>query len=993
MSLAPLLKYPPVVWLTPRSGIQFLDLGFRLAGDRERVSQWSFYDGPDMPAPRIVGRGGEAARGRVSYEVDWRGVLETFGRVWVPVPFFRREQAGGHADGPINWARAQVIALDQPDDLGNDHRLVLAFDTNLGEHHADMAYLAPTNEDTQRGAQFGFAANEQAVLWYAGRDWIGQWCRKAFTEMILAEERKRSRAEPVIDAAMINERLAGPREDVARYVALLDFIGALKITPNLGLIDRVSKPRATPIDVDLVLDLGNSRTCGLLIETHPDETSVDLAQAVRLSLRDLGMPERLYSDPFDSRIEFNKAAIGWDDISFLSGRADAFGWPTVARVGVEAQRLAALRRGSEGATGMSSPKRYLWDETQRRDGWRFNTPGLVGASPFAMGVEFTTLVNDAGEPLHSVPEGVPINDDARFPSIRALYARSHLMTFSLAEILLQALCMMNAPAHRLRRGNADLPRRLRRVILTVPTGMPQAERQILEQRAQAARDLIYICLGLGEVVSDGEDATQKVRATEDDHPLPGVIIKWDEASATQAAYLYSQVAIAYGGDAKACFARLRRPGRPSPDEAIRLATLDIGGGTTDLVITGYRVDGHGANVTLFPKQILTEGISLAGDDVVKAIIAEHVLGPIRAALSLRASEEAVKSVMARMFGGNRGDMDVEEQLRRQQFAAHIGYPLALRMIVAYEGWDRLSGDNRRDPLVLKDVVGEVIDRSLVARVDEDFRRHGFTDFSLRDLRFEIDLKDIDRTTRSVLTDMLRGFAELVHRNEADVLILSGRPSRMPAVRDILTETCGLPPHRIVPLHEFRVGQWYPFRDHEAHIADPKTTAAVGAMICVLGEGRLRNFNFRADHLVPRSTARFFGKLDSNNKLADQDVFYSDLDFDDPDYELPQQTFEFRTPMSLGTRQFAVDWWSGTRLYSIDYASPEVAESLNKRTPLKVELQRVQGRGGKGVIDALKIRRVEDAEGRSLASNQIRLWLQTIENQDGYWLDTGILQEN
>jgi hypothetical protein len=37
-----------------------------------------------------------------------------------------------------------------------------------------------------------------------------------------------------------------------------------------------------------------------------------------------------------------------------------------------------------------------------------------------------------------------------------------------------------------------------------------------------------------------------------------------------------------------------------------------------------------------------------------------------------------------------------------------------------------------------------------------------------------------------------------------------------------------------------------------------------------------------------------------------------------------------------------------------------------------------------------VSRVEDRDGRSLATNQIRMWLQTIDNHDGYWLDTGVL---
>ena len=82
-----------------------------------------------------------------------------------------------------------------------------------------------------------------------------------------------------------------------------------------------------------------------------------------------------------------------------------------------------------------------------------------------------------------------------------------------------------------------------------------------------------------------------------DTPLPAVILKWDEASATQAVYLYSQIALHYSGDARAFFDVMRHPGNRvdgAAPEAFRLATLDIGAGTTDLVISSFRVEGQGA---------------------------------------------------------------------------------------------------------------------------------------------------------------------------------------------------------------------------------------------------------------------------------------------------------------------------------------------------------------------------------------------------------------
>ena len=50
-------------------------------------------------------------------------------------------------------------------------------------------------------------------------------------------------------------------------------------------------------------------------------------------------------------------------------------------VGGEAQDLSCFSHGGEGSTGLSTPKRYLWDTTRRYHEWRFNTgaTGLAGS--------------------------------------------------------------------------------------------------------------------------------------------------------------------------------------------------------------------------------------------------------------------------------------------------------------------------------------------------------------------------------------------------------------------------------------------------------------------------------------------------------------------------------------------------------------------------------------------------------------------------------------
>src|SRR3546814_20752501 len=98
-------------------------------------------------------------------------------------------------------------------------------------------------------------------------------------------------------------------------------------------------------------------------------------------------------------------------------------------------------------------------------------------------------------------------------------------------------------------------------------------------------------------------------------------------------------------------------------------------------------------------------------------------------------------------------------------------------------------------------------------------------------------------------------------------------------------------------------------------------------------------------------------------------------------------------MPLGFRQMAVDWWPASRLYSLAYAEGADVADLQRRTPLHVQLRRDKAgdrraQAGSHPIDMFKIQRIEDKDGGSAGALRLRLRLQTIDKQKGYWLDTG-----
>ena len=394
---------------------------------------------------------------------------------------------------------------------------------------------------------------------------------------------------------------------------------------------------------------------------------------------------------------------------------------------------------------------------------------------------------------------------------------------------------------------------------------------------------------------------------------------------------------------------------------------------------------------MFPKQEFREGFNLAGDDAVFRVVREHVLEPMRKALLAAGLGDRTDYLLNRLFGGDRGDMNVVEQLRRQQFAAQIAAPIAIGMLGAYESFDPLAPAPAAErKLRTRSSTAAPTPttwwwRTSTRRPRSSGRR---ASTCARWSSRSISPRSIAPCAAS-FSRCCRRWARWSGATAPTCCCCRAGPRGCRRCATACRRAASLPPHRIVPLHQFRVGQWYPFRDYRATIADPKTTASVGAMLCLLGDGQLQNFNFRSDELQPQSTARFFGKLDRNNRLLAEDEFYDDLDLDDPDYELPETTFDFRGPMPLGFRQLPVDWWPRTRLYSLDYASQELAAKLNAKTPLKVRLKR-NTREAKDIIDALVIAGIEDRDGRSVPNNNLRLRLQTIDNQQGYWLDTGIL---
>lgn len=1030
---------PETLILVPNSGIQFVEYSFHLDKvprfqrpfiEREFPDERDAQTG-EIPVRLLAGWNeefpdtGEPPLTQYSdriYSLTPVRALEPFLGKWVPVPYIahlRVDPLGAPAtyrNGPTNWARARVVQVNGSEDTPVTHKVVFAFDTTIDDHDPPLTFTTPAQQHTGPGWEFSYVSRFRDLHWFVHNPdpdgsrqdyglWVRDWVERLFQAFKYVQRRGRP---PRSDEDQ------GRLEALARYFVFLETLNQAISPRKMRFVDM--KTSGHPVDVDLVLDVGNSRTYGILIERIPNKLNADLKDSYTLKLRDLQDPTLVYSGAFESHVELFCPSFGDEDLSRRSGRARAFFWPSVVRVGPEASRIRDSQDGTEGYSGLSSPKRYLWDLRPVQQEWRFPKDQYIGEDEPSLGKRLRNLVNASGESLSQLKRsagllkrvydgGMP--PDAAQAARTMNFSRSSMYALMMAEVVWQAMTMINNPVGRLDRPLAEIPRRLSRIILTLPAATPVREQLLVKLRAQGAIQLLWDLMGWP---ADDRRFLQ-----------PTVQAAWDEASCVQLVWLFGEIAGKYGGRIEDFLELAGRPRKrigpdsgneklPDDEPSIRVATVDVGGGTTDLMITTYYVDG-GRRLT--PIQNFREGIRLAGDDVLRAVIERIVLPALERGMKVNGIPKPELQLRT-LFGGDRADLREQDRHLRRQFVLRVLRPIALGLLRAYEdveGGERAAAGTRK----LGSFFGEgTATEDSQLGIDPRILNYvrGGHDLSLAGIEVPLDFDGVAEATRSVLSGVFDNICEALHRFDCDVVLLSGRPSRLPAVSRLLIDKLALAPDRIVCTHLYKPGRWYPLPDyaHEDRIGDPKTTAAVGGMLCALSERELLNFALSTEKLQMRSIANYVGQLENDGTLLDKRVLFEVVEIGAQGVEDVKPT-DYYTKMRLGYRQIPVERWVTSPLYQVwleqlnpafRVATPitirfsrqlELAEDEHQDAVLdaearKEELRIIEAFDANG--DPVRVNKTPPPDARTTNWASLQMIFRTLTDEEGYWLDTGIL---
>lgn len=552
-------------------------------------------------------------------------------------------------------------------------------------------------------------------------------------------------------------------------------------------------------------------------------------------------------------------------------RPNLFDDLSLVRLGREVDDISQIIRAKgDFRLGMSSPKRYLWaDDESWLEGafWYMADPNdRMKTGTFCSKLQGQLLKFIHEDDRDFLIETDEPKEEAYSTDIPAKprYAPRAMMETALYELLCQAYMQVNSVAYRSRTGDAARSREIRSLTMTFPSGMFQPERRRYQKQCLKAITMFAKTLG----------KHQKNR--------PSLTFSIDEASAVHLTYIWSEL-LMLGQDPRLWFQALSRPhptarktveqieaeakaeaqaaaasrrrnrGRPGgagegggpggaemapvDDKAareIRIACLDIGGGTSDIMIARYTYQ-PGIDDSISGQVLHQDGISIAGDQLVKRMLEKLIVPKFAETVGLE--PEDVQYLFGPEVPKNRGFT-----AQRIDWINRLFVPLAEAYLNAVVLNDNETPITHTDP--------ETVDPAILESLEQVLNKHrgaGYYNIH-QEMNLAYHKATFETVAHEVFDDLIFDFCCRATDHHTDVIILAGQPTKLGYIQELVRKYVPLPASRVIGMYNHYAGTWYPYQDPTGRapglIVDPKSAVVVGAAIEFLARnGVLSQFKF------------------------------------------------------------------------------------------------------------------------------------------------------
>jgi hypothetical protein len=735
-----------------------------------------------------------------------------------------------------------------------------------------------------------------------------------------------------------------------KLAALLETLGP--VLPRIRLARTESR---SPIPVSLVLDLGNSRSTAVLVEAREKGLF-----AVPLEIRSSVDPLAVSDETFDSRVTFLPPPF--DKSVFPVAVGDSFSLPSIVRMGREALDRA-LETPHRYACTLSGPKRYLWEGRPADERWHFAQK---------QDGEYKTIFGRVLKHLSDDADGILLRADGPSTPADPRYAPRAMMLFALVEILGQAYAEINSPRYRAFQGKEANPRTLKHVVITYPSAMRDEEKEVYEALVRNAVLLVCHVLNVPPehrpnwIPEGGPQGTPSSGIGGRFEPFLFV----DEALAAQMVYLYQEIAENFAGSMEEFVSVYARD-----KSRIRIASVDIGGGTSDVMIAEYEDKLPGTGTSLAVKKLFQDGVGIAGDEVCRAILEDIVFVQLLQQLP----SNAARTKIVHLFGEGDAGHGAAWRTLKAKLVPYFWLPLARCYWAIAEGHE--IPDHTKEKLYS---VADVIDlfpasawsMTVLAEADK-FLGSAVPEFpGLINFFFRFDREETERTIEGVLREPLRRYADILAQFDVDLVVLAGRTSALRCIHELFRSEVPVAPPRIKTMSSYRVGDWYPSKWREAGlIKDPKSTVCAGATVLHLAS-KNRLFGFLLDTVEDLQQKPIYGLYqETEPHIQRQNELFRKTKTSSP--------FVYTAGMTIGFRNVDSEEMEGSPLFEVRPTSKDVEQALlEDRVSLTFELD---AKGKIAIKDVVSQRGVYQ-----FSNEDFELALKTLTT-DRYWLDTGVFK--
>ncbi|WP_333620749.1 virulence factor SrfB [Sphingobacterium multivorum] len=902
-------------------------------------------------------------------ESNLKQTLKQYQNKWIPLPFFKENAINRDLLYPTDWVRV-FFTCDEEFSLA---KIVIAVDTSLARSENDKTGPQLSNNPDEN--VFRLQSDEINLSNFLfTQDNSVAWIDRYLADLFYDKNEEERYTHPI-------------KKYIAKYVLLMKWLAAQTESPEIQLFtDNIRKKT-----VDLVIDIGNSATCALLFE-NKDDDSFDFDSVKKLIIQDYTNPHLEYNNSFPMNMMFSESSFG--NIDKDNYHNNKFIVPSLTRIGFEAEKLihsasTNLDLGYELKTYNSSPKRYLWDDQISDREWEFQ--------PLKTNRVKKVYLNGISEQLSL--DG-SLKSSREVFGAKSMFSRASLMKFVFLEVLMHAHVQINSFKFREEHGEMTMPRTIKRITISCPTGMIQHEQIALRQAAAEACELLdgyqrfYFdqdentnWFKKPEIIPSIQDISKTLSQLEDKKDW-----MYDEATCSQLVFVYS------------LFSKKLRSNNYVIDHflfnnknTLKIASIDIGAGTTDIIINQYQLKTSNKIQELIPQPLFWDSFKLAGDDLMKELIQKLIIrSPLKTddsaieGLENYGRSKGIIDIQSRIngfFGENSNNMGYLAKMMRKSFVHQVAQPIVLKY---------LQQANQQESLEMsfEEIIGHKFENSALVNYFERI-----IGFNFLEIRWTISAKVVNEIVSSVFEGLVRQMCLVINQFECDFVVLSGKPASLLSYEELFKKFLFVSPTNVINLNNYWIGKWYPFADNLGNVEDPKTIVAVGAIIALMAAKlkKIQDFNLNTTELIKNlsSTADHIISKVENRK----EVILTP--------QKHEQTFLLKSlPFEFGYAKYLSRNYTYSGLYRLSIDHRQMEEVIKNRfvgrdesfyeeqvdkergeilrhLPLKVTIARDWDESK----EILKIEHIEDNEGNEKPGRFFQLHYQTLDSVQGYWLDT------